>query len=445
MKTEKKIDKQILMILCAGVLLRLFYVWGTTVFERQYDIGTIAIDKGHIVSGGHLAYIQYLYETFRLPDFDPTTVYQFNHPPLHHYVSAVVMKICSLFIHDYADLYETLQIVPFICSVLIMWYCYRIFRMIFQKREALSVSMLLVAFHPALILLSGSVNNDTMSLLFMILCVYTMMQWCEQKTYRNIVKAALAIALGMMSKQSVAIMAFPMGTVFVCEWLRSIYAKDKSLTVKLSLEYVAFAVISVPLGMWFYIRNMILYHMPLVWVYTLSEDTWQYTGNVPVCNRFLWPVPEDILDNVRHLQMGCGYNVWMQIMRTGIVGEWDMSAVGREIKVVAMLLMLLGAALALFAFYCLIRCCAKLKWQVRILFIMGYVVNLIFYLKFAYDYPFQCSMSFRYIEIELLFTIGAIGLWRSESDSRMMNRLLSVTTGVFCMLSVILTGVWSFM
>ncbi len=83
------------VILAAGCMLRLFYVLFSTIYDRQYDIGMIDLDAGHTVTGRHLAYIQYLYENWKLPDFDPTSVYQFNHPPLHHYLCALWMKLCS--------------------------------------------------------------------------------------------------------------------------------------------------------------------------------------------------------------------------------------------------------------------------------------------------------------------------------------------------------------
>ena len=82
---------------------------------------------------------------------------------------------------------------------------------------------------------------------------------------------------------------------------------------------------------------MILYKMPLVWIYTLPEDSWQYTGNVPVINRFLWPIPADMVDNLLHFKLGCGYNVWMQIIRTSVLGEWDMADVGKGVKLLAVL------------------------------------------------------------------------------------------------------------
>ena len=84
---KEKISVYIVMI--AGALLRLFYVAFSTIYDRQYDIGQIDLDAGQTVSGGHLAYIQYIYHN-GLPDFDPTAVYQFHHPPLHHCLSQLV-------------------------------------------------------------------------------------------------------------------------------------------------------------------------------------------------------------------------------------------------------------------------------------------------------------------------------------------------------------------
>lgn len=207
--------------------------------------------------------------------------------------------------------------------------------------------------------------------------------------------------------------------------------------------------------------------MPLVWIYTLPEDSWQYTGNVPVLNRFLFPVPSEMLDNLRQFKLGCGYNVWMQIIRTSVLGEWDMADVGRSVKVLAVLLMLVGALLALAALMAFIRVFvvrAKrfgIDSASRTLFVVGYFVHLLLYLKFAYDYPQECSMHFRYMEIELLFPAIALAfIWqegtkeqlemrRREGDAtghpavkRAISQVLFVLLLAFCMLSTAMTAVW---
>lgn len=433
-------------VMAAGFLLRLFYVLFSSIYDRQYDIGMIDLDAGHTVTGGHLAYIQYLYENWHLPDFDPTTVYQFNHPPLHHYVSALWLKVCSVFIHDTAVLEESLQAVPFVCSLLILIFLLKILRLLELQERTRRFLMLVFCFHPALVLLSGSVNNDCMSLLFTLLCVYTTIVWSRKSDVRNILKIAVSIALGMMTKQNVAEMAFPIALVFlyvlITAWRREGFPRA------LFGQFALFGAVSLPLGMCFYIRNMILYGMPLVWIYTLPEDSWQYTGNVGVLNRFLWPVPSELADNLLHFKIGCGYNVWMQIIRTSVLGEWDMANVGRGVKVLAVLLMLTGAVLALAALAAFVyvffirRKKYSMDMPCRLLFAAGYLVNLIFYLKFVYDYPQECSMHFRYIEIELLFPAAALGFVWQDTSKRWLRCGLTAVACAFCALSAAMIGVW---
>lgn len=445
MQQKIKENWRILTTFLTGCLLRLFYVMNTSVFERQYDIGSIDLSVNHTVSGGHLAYIQYLYQQGHLPDFDPTLVYQFNHPPMHHFLSAVVLQFFAPIIKDYEKLYETLQIIPFVSSVLLLWVAYRVMRKLSVDEKALEFGMIVLAFHPALILLSGSVNNDTLSLLFMVLCVDYTMEWCKSHSLWAIIKAAFAISLGMMTKQSVALMAFPMAFVFAYEWIEK--RKNKDMVRKITLQYVIFLCISLPLGLWFYIRNMVLYKMPLVWVYTLSEDTWQYTGNVPVINRFLWPNLKEFFGGLKQFQLGCGYNVWIQIMRTSVLGEWDMAGVGRGIKVLAMLLMLIAFTLAAVVFACdvLVGLRGK-RYRVdastMLLLVSAYLVNFAAYLKFYYDYPQECSMSFRYIEIELFISVFLFAVFRTYCSKKWVNRLLACLLTLFCLFSTGMIGVW---
>ena len=97
----------------------------------------------------------------------------------------------------------------------------------------------------------------------------------------------------------------------------------------------------------------------------------------------------------------------------------------------------------------------------RILFVVGYFVHLLLYLKFAYDYPQECSMHFRYMEIELLFPAIALAfIWQEGTKEqlemrrreggatghpavkRAISQVLFVLLLVFCLLSTAMTAVW---
>ena len=116
-----------------------------------------------------------------------------------------------------------------------------------------------------------------------------------------------------------------------------------------------FGVVSIPLGMSFEIRNMIRYQTPLVYVYTLPEDSWQYVGNYSLTERFLLPKFSEILDCITSMKIGMGYNTWVQLFRTAAMGEWNMDQVAVWIKIVAVLLMAAVAAFGILAFVCFIK------------------------------------------------------------------------------------------
>ena len=92
---------------------------------------------------------------------------------------------------------------------------------------------------------------------------------------------------------------------------------------------------------------------------------------------------------------------------------------------------------------------------------VGYFVHLLLYLKFAYDYPQECSMHFRYMEIELLFPAIALAfIWQEGTKEqlemqrreggatghsavkRAISQVLFVLLLAFCMLSMAMTAVW---
>ncbi len=451
-------------VVLAGIVLRVIYCLGTTIFERQYDAGTIALDAGHVVSGGHLAYIQYLYENGRLSDFDPTTVYQFHHPPLFHAAAALWMRFLSLFVHDTVQLEESIQMVPLVCAVITLLICVKLFRLLPMEERGVRFAAAVLAFHPTLIQFSGSVNNDCMGLMFTVLILYQAMRWSRRPSAGRILLLAVWFGLGVSTKQNVAEMAVPVGALFA--WIFFHNENHNAGAVRrrwLALQYAAFLAVGLPLSLWFYVRNLVRWQVPLLWVYTLPDDSWQYVGGVPLVNRFLWPVPSEFLGNLRHFTIGCGYNVWLEIIRTSMLGEWDMADVGRPVKILAVLLMLSGALIGLLCTIDLGAVCLGgsgrkkrfLSPEDRLLLGLTWLVTMVSYLKFVYDYPQQCSMNFRYIAVVLVPTAAAAGLWMApdapaggrDNESQPFQKLWRGTHGfllvLFGVLSVGMIAVWA--
>ena len=95
------------------------------------------------------------------------------HPPLHYLISAAWLKVQTLLAGSefYACAVENIQILTLFYSSAAMLVSRSLFRLLGLKGRGLVAAMAVVAFHPSFIILSGSVNNDMLSVLFSLLSV----------------------------------------------------------------------------------------------------------------------------------------------------------------------------------------------------------------------------------------------------------------------------------
>ena len=140
----KRLDPKTLMFLLflLGVLMRLSYAAAYPAEDRQHDV---------FDADGHLQYILRLADTWRLPD---SNNWQYNHPPLHHLLAAVWVKVFQWFgVTDQAQLAETLQFLTCFYSCAMLAVVYRIFDENPFGRRAVPLAYALVCLHPTFYLL----------------------------------------------------------------------------------------------------------------------------------------------------------------------------------------------------------------------------------------------------------------------------------------------------
>ena len=190
-------DKHIIMIMIAsGILLRYAYILLVNSSMCQHDVGVFTG-----TAGGHSNYIEYWYQNgTKLPDFDVRLKWQFYQPPFHHFTMALLLKFFVKAGVAYDKACQALQLLPFIYSSLCMVVTYKIFKFFKLAAMPLMISMAIVCFHPTFIFTAGYFNNDTLSVLFMLLAVMFALKWYESPTLINIIPIALSIGLGMMTK-----------------------------------------------------------------------------------------------------------------------------------------------------------------------------------------------------------------------------------------------------
>lgn len=407
-------------LILAGIVMRFGYMLYTPYFIRGHDVGNIAQD-------GHAGYIWYIYQCFSLPD---SYSGQFYHPPLNHILCAAVAHIYqSVTGTGNSDaIMESTRLVPCFASCALIMVCLRIFEELGLSKKATMLALSIIAFHPALVLLSASINNDIlMILLFSVAFLYTV-RWYRSPSMKNILILALAIAFAMLTKFSAALIAIFTAAVFIIKWLG---CKDTPLFKKIFLQFVAFAAVCVPLGMSYSIRNLILFGQPIGYVAQIGENSSLYVGGYSALERFFsFPVNElfssffgDVYDD---------YNLWIYVIKSSLFGEFTFSAP----PAVTMLLILCNFCLIILSLAAMIIAIAKYKGES--LFIRFGLPGLWFILMLSFvcfniKYPFGCTMDFRYIVPTVFIGAALLGVfWSRQSKSAHLLPIFFYTlTGIF--------------
>lgn len=443
----------ILLMIAAGFLLRVLYVLYTDLTERQHDIG--AFDYEH----GHASYINYLIKNKSLPDFDVRSRWQYYHPPLFHSVSALWLTLLQAFGIGDSETWECVQIVTLFCSSAVMIISYRIFRELKLQKTGLCISMALVCFAPTFIYFAGTVNNDIMSVMFMLAAIMYALRWYKERSFKNIIPLALCIGLGMMTKLSVWMVAPAVALMFLVVFIKNI-KKWKNLI----LQYLVFGVICVPLGIWWEIRNYLLFKVPLTYIPSAGgADSTQYVGDgVHTVMQRLFDFNFSQLSSVydKFVMYGGSYNEYnptIGLFKTGLFGERINDVDFPHIKLAGPILFWSGVALAAVALVCVIVFLFKgngkgenqpkrpengetavaqgagVDLLIKIFFALFVVINLVSYYSFCIKYPLTCTQHARYCMS--LIPVGAAYLGMCFKKGKKLSALgivILVLTVLYC-------------
>ncbi len=412
------------LILVMGIILRILYICYTDINTRQHDVESFFGN-----AGGHSGYILYLLENKHLPDFDPRQVWQFYHPPLNHAICAFFLFIIENFgVEISQQTLELLQILPMIYSSLFCITAYKALKLFGIKGRGLCYSTAFVTFHPTLIILSGSINNDMLSALFCMGAVFFTVKWCSNKSVIDIVLTALCIGFGMCTKLTVGLLAPAVGCVFLY-----VFLKDRREYRKTIPQFLVFGIICVPVGLFFPLRNYFKFGVPLNYVPKLPLDSSQHiekTFTERILNFFPFQFASPF---VQWQADGAAYNEF-----NPIVALWKTSAFDENtfftncISFQAVCVILLAAVIILSVYSAvtlIISIKGTLKTEHKILITVLSITLLANYLIFCKNYPHVCTQNMRYC-VPLIFTQSAlIGSYGNNTAVRKV-------TAVFCGCSV---------
>lgn len=385
------------LVIFLGFALRLTYILYTTIYERQHDNGIIGQTEGHL---GYIT--QFWNELFALPEGDVRLHNQYYHPPLHHFIVGIILNLLkALGFTDIALVGEYIQYITMFYSCCCMVIMYKILSFFKIDGVALIVGLSIVAFHPTFYIMGGSVNNDMLSITFMAAAVLNTLYYYKNRTYVNIIKIAICVGCGMMSKLSGWMVAPAIAVVFIV-----VLVQSRKQWFNIIKQWLAFGAVCVPLGLWWSVRNFIMFRVPFNYVLDFGKQIDMYVGDRTFLERltdFSAFQFESVYD--QYVWYNCPYyeyNPTIGLFKTAVFDEAQYTS---GLDFWAVLLFWVNVVLALIAvvamIYMLIKSTGILDRVMKVFLFLIYIVPTVSYYIFCDSFPYTCTMNIRYVVITI--------------------------------------------
>ena len=425
-------------LIAVGFLLRLYYNYLTPYNVSAHDLGYAKGLHSGSIGSGHLGYIEHIARKGALPDFDPSKRWSFYNPPLFHMLASLVLG----FFHFPGegidtDAWEIVQLVPSVAILFSVIGTYFLLRALRVRGAALLIGVGIVSFHPSLSYLSLTLNNDALAFAFTVWALYFAVRWFEEPRMRTILSLAACIGLGMMTKLSVALVAPPVALLFAVRFF-----KDRKWLRYIG-QFSAFLGVCVPTGLYWGIRNLRRYGLPITYVQSLPETSAQNISGYSLEERFGIPAWEELLRvKTSFARPEPDRNVWGQLLRSSLFDDnmllfEDVDTVWGSVLMVASLAA--GLLLSLLFVWGMLRHKEMNAW-LRIFFSLFGVITLGYFAKFCLDYPMTCTLHFRYLLA--LLVLGGVGVgafWESTKKGIVPRIVLSLCGLLLLFCSVLST------
>ena len=441
------------ILIVVGFVLRLLYILYTSAYDvvRQNDIR--AFDENFVFDSesiflGHGDYINWFLNNWSLPLVNPTNgMIEFYHPPLHHFIAGIWMRINLLLGFSFKSAVENVQILTLFYSSSCMITASKIFRSMKLKGYGRNIALAVIAFHPTFIYLSGNVNNDILSVALSLGAIYAAIVWYKNRTMKNILVVALCIGGAMMAKLSGGLVSIGVALIFIEVLGEVLTKKNKKAITDLFKQFLVFGIICVPLGLWWQVRNNILYGLQLSYIPPLSADSGQYVGNYSITQRLF-----DFSDFSNGVYMSSyEYNCPLGLLKSAMFGEeifFEKSTFGYTICAILFWVNVVLVLISLVAeIYFLFFDRKKVLSGGLKKLLYGSVFMMMFgYITYNLSYAQSCVVNIRFIPGTIVVGAGFTGLLIQAMEKCSVNPkiisaykiAISSLTVAFCCLTSIM-------
>ena len=410
MKKWIKRNKVFIIIFLLALIIRMIFIIKYPLSKAQHDVNG---------ENGHFSYIQTIFIQNRLPS---TNQYQYYQPPLHHFISAMWLKVFSKLIRSYTTLIESLQFVTLIYSMLLLIVINKILKELKIKDKYKNPILVIMAFHPTFTILSGSINNDMLSILLIFCALYELIKWYKKSDMVNTIILAIVTGLAVMAKTSGAIVSLPIMYIFLLQFYRAIKKGDKRKIWQYIGMYCVFGIISLSLGLWYPVRNYILFKQPILYILDPNNQK-LYVGDKSLLSRFV-PFSKELL--IQYADPYEHYNIPTFLIKSSLFGEWTWTT-SYICKYIYVFALFANIAIIVFSIVAIIREMTSNRKRdliYRNIFLILYFFNIISFISMNIKLPYGCSMDFRYIVPTIFIGIYFIGLQLRKIQNEAKNKFI---------------------
>lgn len=409
---------KIFVILAAVFLCHLYYIQQTDVSIRQHDLTGITL------------YMQYItLDILNWRDFNPWYMYYFFHQPLHFLIAGYIYRL-SLFLYGSAQwALELLQYLSLFYVTTASIFIALILRELGFYGKIFYALLVIAVSSSTLFLFSGYISDDTPVFLLTVMTVYFCICWYKIEQRRFIICAAFCLGCGILTKLSILLLIPAITFIFLEKIIRERFNRRKIIT-----DLSIFAIISIPLGLSWIIRNHCLFDMQF---YNVPDTS-------PIGQNFKYQTLSERLTDFSlflspfiNAPTSVDRNIFLALIKTELFGEWDFSIERSLLNIPAFTLYfmtILFKLCSLFGVIYLICFCLKNPKSRSIPFISFFLIQYLtvwgYIFKYAIDYPYVCSTDYRLfaqILIPEIFIIGTmakfIGSKRGAIQKKKANAL----------------------
>lgn len=383
-KRTQNVEGAVKVIMIGGMVMRIGYMIYTGCDVRSHDLYPMEVNGTR-----HAGYLLWMIENHRLPESNAKELYQ---QPFYYFVSSCFSIFINFILRCKEPYYlvDAAKTVSCAASCISLLVCRKLFEECGLKAEGIKNAMLLTAFLPVFYLTGGRVGPNALAAMFMLLAFLYTLRWMKQPDWKNTIILAVIYGLGVMTKISCGVIAIMTALIFIGKLFCRSELKEKAA---LLLKYVVFGMISLPLGLWFSVRNYILFQQPLNYVLRQSDSSTLYVGMHSVVER-LFGIDVANLIHSPYTDVFEDYNAPVYYVKSSLFGEFTYQVPGFIPVLLLLCAVLLSAAVFAAIVWQIVKNRAdKAGNLVAMMFLLFYGNMLWFYLQ----YPHGCSMDFRYM------------------------------------------------